>query len=114
MSNNKISSDSLQEQLDRLRDASRRKARRRKSNADRVVFASLIMFLLLSLLAARATWEAAQAPVYVVVLIALLAAALQRLLGLRVRHGKLHSGSGPQAWWWLAALLCGAVVLVAG
>lgn len=115
MSNQKMSADTLQEELNRLRDASRTRAKRVQLAARLMVFLCLLLFLALSLVAAKALWDSLQAPVHVAVLLAVLAACIQQVLGLAMHRGHFRRQPRHQPLWWALTLLSGtALVLLAG
>jgi O-antigen/teichoic acid export membrane protein len=116
MSNQKLSADTLQEELNRLRDASRTRAKRVQLTARLMVFLCLLFFLALSLVAAKALWDSLQAPVHIAVLLAVLAACIQQVLGLAMHRGHFRRRQPRrQPLWWALMLLSGtALVLLAG
>ena len=114
MNENKPTPDSVKQAMQEMRERSRDRTRRLKLTADLLVFMSLLAFLGLSLLAARASWEALHLPWWLLIPFAGLAFTLQRLLGLTVRRGRLQRA--PRASWrWLGlALLCLASIVWLG
>lgn len=115
MSNEKSNADALQQKLDRLRHASRNRAKRLQLTGELIVFLCLLLFLTLSLFAAKMLWDGLQAPLYLAALFAVLAASLQQVLGLAVRHGRFRRRARALPLWWSLALLSGlALILLAG
>jgi fatty acid desaturase len=115
MSNQKLSADALQEELNRLRDASRTRAKRVQLTANLIVFLCLLLFLALSLVAAKALWDGLQAPLPVAVLLAVLATCIQQVLGQAMHRGHFRRQLRYQPLWWAAMLFSGAaLVLLAG
>ncbi|MDH3452754.1 MAG: hypothetical protein OEN20_10055 [Gammaproteobacteria bacterium] len=112
MSNKKLSADVLQEELDRLRDASRTRIRRLQLTGALIVFLCLLLFLALSLVAANALWDDLHAPVHVAALIGVLAAAVQQALGLAIYRGRFRRRARYQRLWWAVMLLSGAALLL--
>jgi len=115
MPNQKLTSDALQQELQRLRDASRSRARRLQLTADLIVFLCLLLFLAMSMFAAKALWDSLHAPVYAALAFAVLAASIQRVLGLSIHRGQFRRPLRYQPLWWTVLLLSGtAMVLLAG
>ena len=116
MSNEKSDADALQQKLDRLRSASRTRAKRLQLTGELIVFLCLLLFLALSLFAAKILWDGLQAPVYLAALFAVLAASLQQVLGLAVTRGRFRRrGARAQPLWWTLMLLSSlALALLAG
>jgi len=115
MTNKKMSADMLQQELERLRNTSRLRNRRLQHAGALIVSLSLVLFLVLWLYAAKAVWDGLHAPIHVAVIIGMLAAALQRLLGITVHSGRFRGHLRPQPFWGAIVLLCGAaLILLAG
>ena len=114
MNSNEPTPDSVEQAMQEMRARSRSRTRRLKLTADLLVFASLLAFLGLSLLAARATWEALQLPGYLLIPFVVLAFAVQRILGLTVRRGRLRSWPRYSLHWLSVAAVCVAAIVVLG
>ena len=115
MSNQKLNTDAFQQELNRLRDASRIRAKRLQLTAGVIVFLCLLLFLAISAFAAKALLESLHAPAYVVLVFGVLAASIQQLLGLSVRGGRFCRPLHCHPLWWTMLLLSGtALVLLAG
>lgn len=117
MHEDKTPADTLERTLSSLRTASRVRARRLALTGHLVSFLCLLLFLAVSLFAARETWISLDAPSYVLVCFAGLATALQQMLGLRVRGGRLRRRRTHQPLWWAlagASLICLASLHLGG
>ena len=116
MHERKPGSDTAEAALRALRTASRTRSQRLRAASGVVAFLCLLLFLSLALLAAWETWTQMQAPAYFLPCFAVLAAALQRVLGLIARRGRLRRPRVGQATYW--ALLTGStfflLMLLAG
>ena len=112
MSNNKLSPDLVQAELDRLRNVSRTRARRLRSAGSLVVSLCLLLFLTLSMFAAKTLWDGLHAPVLIGVLIGVLAASMQQVMGIAINQGWRRRRARYQLLWWAAMLTSGATLVL--